>query len=56
MRLAYLFLSIFVASVAAAPNACTPTGLPCDAQTPCCSKVCLIKGEIGDPNENGTCA
>ncbi|KAE8330721.1 hypothetical protein BDV39DRAFT_201739 [Aspergillus sergii] len=55
MRLAYLILSVFVATVAAVPNQCTPNGLPCDSQTPCCSKVCVIKGDIGSPNENGTC-
>ncbi|KAF7628411.1 hypothetical protein AFCA_001313 [Aspergillus flavus] len=55
MRLAYLILSVFVATVAAVPNQCTPNGLPCDSQTPCCSKVCVIQGDIGSPNENGTC-
>ncbi|OGM42796.1 hypothetical protein ABOM_009008 [Aspergillus bombycis] len=55
MRLAYLILSVFVATVAAVPNQCTPNGLPCDSQTPCCSKLCVIKGDIGSPNENGTC-
>ncbi|KNG87113.1 hypothetical protein ANOM_005302 [Aspergillus nomiae NRRL 13137] len=52
MRLAYLILSVFVAAVAAVPNQCTPNGLPCDSQTPCCSKLCVIKGDIGSPNEN----
>ncbi|KAB8069877.1 hypothetical protein BDV29DRAFT_181981 [Aspergillus leporis] len=55
MRLTYLLLSVFVATVAAAPKQCTPNGLPCDSQTPCCSKVCVVKGDIGGPNENGTC-
>ncbi|KAE8150920.1 hypothetical protein BDV25DRAFT_139355 [Aspergillus avenaceus] len=54
MRLTLIF-SVFAAVAIAAPNACTPNGLPCNSQTNCCSGLCMVDDLDAEP-QNGSCA